>query len=372
MSIKVGLVGLPNVGKSSFFNSLTGSSVRAENYPFCTIDPNISIFNINDTKILKLSEVDNPKSIVYPTIEVYDIAGLIKGASNNEGLGNQFLSHIKEVDIILNVVRFFKNKNIIHVNENINPINDIEIINLELRLKDLETVEKRIEKISKLCKSGNESAIKEIEILKKFKKTLENNTDIRNIIDSNSAEEEEKKILKELQLLSYKPVVYVGNINEDKIELINNDEIYKDEEIKKFLDAIKINKEDCIFIPVEIGTLIKGLSEEEKEENLAYINVWDKMLNKLSNIILKKLNIITFYTSGADEVRGWNIKNGITAKTASGVIHSDFEKNFIKVDVCKFEEYYNAKKNNINPHFTTLGKEYIMQDGDVVYFKTNA
>ena len=371
MSIKVGLVGLPNVGKTSFFNSLTGSSAKAENFPFCTIDPNKSYFHTNDTRILKLCEVDNPKNVVYPIIEVYDIAGLIKGASNNEGLGNQFLSHIKEVDIIINVIRFFENNKITHVNNVINPVDDLETINIELRLKDLETINNRKNKISKQSKSGNETLKKEIDILTKFEEALNKNIDIRDITADNCSEDE-LNILKELQLLSQKPVIYIGNISENQVDLNNTNKPIIDEKINTFLKETNISKNDIIFIPVEIGTLINELTEEEKKENVNYVNLWNEMLNILSNTIFKKLNIITFYTSGEDEVRGWNVKDGVTAKTAAGVIHSDFEKHFIKVEVCKFEEYYSAKKNNINPHFTTFGKDYIIQDGDVVYFKVNA
>ncbi len=353
MHIKVGLVGLPNVGKSSFFNALTGSFVQSENYPFCTINPNISRFIVNDERINKLVEVDCPNNIVSPTIEVYDIAGLVKGASKGEGLGNLFLSHIKEVDLILHVVRFFDNSNIIHVENRVDPINDIEIINLELIFKDIELIEKRIQSVKKDIAKGIKKN-DELDVLNKIKSRLENPEYIN--VREDYLDENEKKMIKDLQLLTLKPVVYVGNVDE------NIDD-------NTHLHLKNIPQTDIVYIPIKLGADINTLSNEEKIAFDSEVNKWNKYINQLTKLIYEKLNVITFYTSGKDEVRGWPIYNGTLAPKAASEIHSDFEKHFIKADVCKFNNYYNKKKCGEAPEFLTYGKDYKICDGDVVNFK---
>lgn len=350
MHIKVGLVGLPNVGKSSLFNALTSSFVLSENYPFCTIDPNVSRLVVPDSRIDKLVEIDKPNKVVNPTIEIYDIAGLVKGASKGEGLGNLFLSHIREVDLIVHVVRFFNNSNIIHVENRIDPIKDVEIINLELILKDIESIDRRIQKLNK-----NIKAKEEIELLNKVKNKLENFecNDLKNTLNEN-----ETKIIKELELLTLKPVIYVCNIDENIDDSIKSD----------FLSKFRFKK-NIIFIPVKLGTELNELKQEEKSTFIDEVIKWNEYVKNLVKAIYENLKIITFYTSGADEVRGWQIYDGTLAPKASAEIHTDFEKHFIKVDVCKFDDYYNTKKCGGNPIFSTYGKDYKINDGDIVSFK---
>ena len=356
MSVKVGLVGLPNVGKSTLFNILTRSTIAAENYPFCTIEPNIGHILVNDDRINKLVNLDHPSKIVQSTIELYDIAGLVKGASNGEGLGNQFLANIREVDLIVHVIRCFKNDKIMHINSTIDPLSDKSIVDMELQLKDLESIDKKIEKTSLLIKKGHQKEKQHLTLLNTIREHLLGGNNIRTM----SLDEDCMSFVSELQLLTLKPVVYVLNTDDDRnCDVLRN--------VKDYLN--KLN-ETYIEFPIGLANDISSLSENEIDE---FIKEYDSVItciNCLTKFIYDKLNIITFFTSGSDEVHAWTINNGTNACHAAGEIHSDFEEKFIKAEVYSFDDY--CVKNNYNNGMRIEGKEYTMQDGDVVFFKIGA
>lgn len=353
MSIKVGLVGLPNVGKSTLFNVLTNSSVSAENYPFCTIDPNVGHVIVNDDRIDKLVEIDKPANVVKSTIELYDIAGLVKGASSGEGLGNQFLANIREVDMMIHVIRCFENDKILHVDNRIDPISDKQVIDVELQLKDLETVDKKIEKTKVLMKKG--SAVQpQLALLERIKNHISGGNDVRTM----TFEEEQKSFVSEMQLLTSKPVVYVVNVNDS----------LKDKRLDDIKEYFNRNNDDFILFPIKLASELSSLTEEEKMDFNEEMNTINNIIDDLMRIIYRKLDITTFFTSGSDEVRAWTIKKDTNAKKAAGVIHSDFEKNFIKAEVCSFNNYCSNREVNTNK-VRIEGKDYIVQDGDVIFFK---
>ena len=356
MIVKVGLVGLPNVGKSTFFNALTHSHASAENYAFCTINPNIAIMEVEDKRLKQLIAVDNPKNIVKDKIEIIDIAGLVEGASTGEGLGNQFLANIREVDIIIHIIRCFENINIEYQNKNFNPIKNKEIIDCELQLKDIESITNRIDKIKKNIKNIDNNATEELATLTRFQEYLSSSRNIRSL----SLNDEEIKIARNLQLLTYKPVIYICNIND-----FNN--IPKS--VVEFTDYIKSENEDIFLLPIKNGQDIEELTTEEIELFYNEYTIWKNNIEKLIFSIYKKLKIITFFTSGSDETRAWHIQEGTIASKAAGSIHTDFEKNFIKAEIINIDDYCKAKKNNEKVNIRVEGKEYIMQDGDVVIFK---
>lgn len=365
MSLKAGIVGLPNVGKSTLFNAITKKNILAANYPFATIDPNIGVVTVPDKRLEFLENMYIPKSLVPTTFEFTDIAGLVKGASKGEGLGNKFLSHIREVDAIVEVVRCFKDENIIHVEGDVDPIRDIEIINLELILADLEIIENRIEKIEKKAQTTKDKqSLKEVEVLKKAKEALLNNQALRLL----SFDEEETSILKPFHFITNKPLIYVANVLEEDSMLGEN------EYTKKVNAYAAKEKAGVIVMCAKIESELAELEESEKKAFLQDLGIANSGLDKLIFATYNLLGLETFFTVGKDEVRAWTFKKGMNAKKCAGLIHSDIERGFIKAEIMKFndlEELKEEKKVQEAGKLYLEGKEYIMQDGDIVYFRFN-
>ena len=362
--MKIGIVGLPNVGKSTLFNSITKAGAECANYPFCTIEPNVGIVAVPDERLDVLTKMYNPEKTTHAIVEFVDIAGLVKGASHGEGLGNKFLAHIRETDAIAQVVRCFEDSNIVHVDGNINPIRDIETINLELIFADIETVQKRLEKAKKMLKADKKYQI-EIDLLEKISENLEKSIPARNL----EYNDEEKEILKDMFLLTSKPVIYIANVSEEQIENVENDENFK-----KVKEYAKNEKAEVVPICVKIEEELSSLEDEDKKEMLDAIGLKESGLDVLIKKSYDLLGLMSFLTAGEPEVRAWTIKKGTKAPQAAGKIHSDIERGFIKAEVVSFEDLIKegsmtaAKEKGL---VRSEGKEYIMQDGDIVLFKFN-
>ncbi|MBE6155380.1 MAG: redox-regulated ATPase YchF [Firmicutes bacterium] len=365
MSLKAGIVGLPNVGKSTLFNAITKKNIIAANYPFATIEPNVGIVVVPDERLDFLNEMYEPKSLVPTTYEFIDIAGLVQGASNGEGLGNKFLSHIREVDAIVEVVRCFDNPEITHVVGNTDPIRDIEIINVELVLSDLEIIEARLAKIEKKAQSSKDKdALLEVSILKKIQDALTKNIPVRQLEFS----EDELKMIKNFNLITSKPIIYAANVDEDTIAVGDNEYTLR---VKEFA---KQESSGVVVMCARMEEELSAFTEAEKKDFLTSMGVTNSGLDKLIYATYDLLGLSTFFTSGKDEVRAWTFVKGTKAPGCAGIIHSDFEKGFIKAEVTSFDDlktYGSEAKVKEAGRLRLEGKEYIMQDGDICYFRFN-
>lgn len=363
--MKAGIVGLPNVGKSTLFNCLSNAKAQSANFPFCTIEPNIGVVNVPDSRLDRLAALVNPEKVIPATVEIVDIAGLVKGASKGEGLGNQFLGNIRETDAIIHVLRCFDNDNIVHVEGSVDPIRDKEIIDFELQLKDLETVEKKLEKVKRAARTGNKEAIKEQEVLDQLQKGLEQAQNVRGIALS---EEDREAYVHSMQLLTDKPVLYVCNVDEGAAAKGNS-------LVDKVQEAIAQENAELLVLAVSIEADINELeSYEERQLFLEDLGLEEPGAAKLIQSAYKLLNRQTYFTAGEKEVRAWTISIGSSAPQAAGVIHTDFEKGFIRAEVISYADY-NAYETEAKVKeagkMRIEGKEYIVSDGDVMHFRFN-
>lgn len=366
MALKCGIVGLPNVGKSTLFNCLSNAKAQSANFPFCTIEPNVGVITVPDDRLTKLVEMCNPKSTVPATVEIVDIAGLVKGASKGEGLGNKFLANIRETDAILHVLRCFDDDNITHVDTTVDPVRDMEIINMELQIKDLETVETRLAKTLKAAQTGGDKTAKlQASVLQAYKEALEAGKPARSV---EFETKDEQKFAKELFLLTNKPVMYVCNVDDDSAATGN-------EYVERVREAIKDEGAELLIVAAKTESEIAELDTwEERREFLESIGLEESGVSRLIRAAYNLLDLQTYFTAGPDEVRAWTFMRGTKAPQAAGIIHTDFEKGFIRAEVIKYDDFVTlgsetavkeAGKMNVE------GKEYVVQDGDIMHFRFN-
>ncbi len=364
MALKCGIVGLPNVGKSTLFNALTSAKALAANYPFATKDPNVGIITVPDPRLDKLSELVQPQKVLPTTIEIVDIAGLIKGASQGEGLGNQFLANIREVDAIVHVVRCFEDGNVVHVDGSVDPVRDKEIIDTELLLKDLETLEKRLERLKKAAKSNDKEVLKNLATVERMIAEMEGGKAARAI----AVEEDQENLVREMYLLTAKPILYVCNVDEDSVKTGNA-------HTQRFTELVKDESAEVIFICAGIEADIAELDTlEERMEFLEELGLQEPGVNVVIRACYQLLQLITYFTAGEKEVRAWTIEEGTKAPQAAGVIHTDFERGFIRAEVIKYADYVQYGSESSVKEAGKMGvegKEYVVVDGDVMHFRFN-
>lgn len=364
MALTAGIVGLPNVGKSTLFNAITKAGALAANYPFATIDPNVGIVEVPDSRLDVLTEMVEPKKTIPTTFEFTDIAGIVKGASKGEGLGNKFLSHIREVDAICQVVRAFDDDNVTHVSGRVDPIDDIEVINMELVLADLESVDKRLPKLEKMARQKDKDAVNETRILSRIKEALEEGNPVRSL----EFTEEDQKYVNQAQLLTSKEMLYIANVGEDEIGDEDN------EKVKAIREYAAKEDSEVIVISAKIEEEIAVLEDEDREMFLEDLGIEEPGLDRLIRTTYDLLGLATYFTAGVQEIRAWTFIKGMTAPQCAGIIHTDFERGFIRAEVTSYDDYveFNGENGAKDAGKKRLeGKEYIMKDGDVVHFRFN-